>query len=413
MANPDFPAPRERSEWWGGVRGGGQFAKPSPQPGLHGYAMLRRPSPPLRGGTGNLVYTRLLFCIAVTFFAAAALAFVAPARADEPYYKGKTLTLLINFAVGGPADVEGRLFAKYIGRHIAGNPSVVVQNMEGAGGVVGAKYLGAVAPKDGTIVGYFTGTGFMYALDPSRFNPDFESYGFVAIQGGDTVAYVRTDVPPGLKEATDIVKAEGLIAGGLSADSSKDVRTRLALDMLGVKYKYVTGYRSSAPARLAFERGEINLFAESTPSYRSIVIPDLIDRGKAIALWYDANDPSKPSSQMAGLSILPFPALYQKIKGAPPAGSLWDNYRAINAIDGAMLRLICFPPGTPPAARDALAAAIVALGTDKDHAAEAMRTIGFVPDWQAGPHVQQDVRSILSMPADVRNFLNNYIKASK
>lgn len=335
-----------------------------------------------------------------------------PARADQPFYAGKQLTLLINFAVGGPADVEGRLFAKYIGRHIAGHPTVVVQNMEGAGGVVGAKYLGSVAPKDGSMVGYFTGTGFMYALDPSRFNPALTSYDFVAIQGGATVTYARTDVPPGLKSPADIVKAQGLIAGGLSADSSKDVRVRLALDLLGVKYKYVTGYRSSAPARLAFQRGEINVFAESTPSYRSIVVPDLVERGQAIALWYDSADPAKPSSQMEGLPILPFPAVYQTIKGAPPSGPVWDNYRAINALDGAMLRMICFPPGTPPAAHAALAAAIVALNADKDHAAEAMRTIGFVPEWQAGTGVQQDVQSLLAMPAGERSFLNAYIKAA-
>ncbi len=349
--------------------------------------------------------------IALALLALSALALTSTAYADEPFYKGKQLTLLINFAVGGPADVEGRLFAKYIGRHIPGHPSVLVENMDGAGGVVGAKYLGAVAPKDGTMVGYFTGTGFIYALDPSRFNPDFISYGFVAIQGGATVNYARTDVPPGLKIATDIVKAKGLIAGGLSVDTSKDVRLRLALDMLGTKYKYVTGYRSSAPARLAFQRGEINIFSESTPSYRSIVIPDLVDKGEAIPLWYDA-DYSKPSSQMAGLSILQYPELYRKIKGALPSGPLWDNYRAINAIDGAMLRMICFPPGTPAAARDALMAAIVALNADKDHAAEAMRTIGFVPEWQAGPDVQQSVQSVLAIPAGVRNFLNGYIKAA-
>jgi tripartite-type tricarboxylate transporter receptor subunit TctC len=358
-------------------------------------------------GEEMILLRKLVLLAALVSIAAA-----APARANEPFYKGKTLTLLINFAVGGPADVEGRLFAKYIGRYIAGRPNVVVQNMEGAGGVVGAKYLGAVAPKDGTMVGYFTGTGFMYALDPSRFNPDFESYRFVAIQGGATVAYARTDVPPGLKAATDVAKAQGLIVGGLSADSSKDIRVRLALDLLGLKYRYVTGYRSSAPARLAFERGEINVFAESTPSYRSIVVPDLIDRGRAIPLWYDSSDSAHPSSQMAGLPILPFDALYRKIKGVPPAGALWDNYRAINTIDGAMLRMICFPPGTPEAARDALAAGIVALNADKDYAADAMHTIGFVPQWQAGPHMQRAVQSILSMPPDVRRFLNGYIKAA-
>jgi tripartite-type tricarboxylate transporter receptor subunit TctC len=337
---------------------------------------------------------------------------LSPARADEPFYKNKRLTLLINFAVGGPADVEGRLFAKYIGRHIAGEPAVLVQNMDGAGGVVGAKYLGAAAPRDGTMVGYFTGTGFIYALDPSRFDPDFLSYGFVAIQGGATVNYVRSDVPPGMKIATDIVNAKGLIVGGLSVDTSKDIRTRLVLDMLGIKYKYVTGYRSSAPARLAFERGEINMFSESTPSYRSIVLPDLIERGRAIALWYDAGDSPAAAAQMEGLPILPVAELYKKIKGAPPSGVLRDNYHAINAIEGAMLRMICFPPGTPAAARDALAAAVAALNSDKDHAAEAMRTIGFVPQWQVGPDVKETVRSILAMPPSVRSFLADYIKAA-
>jgi hypothetical protein len=334
------------------------------------------------------------------------------ASADEPFYAGKRLTLLINFAAGGPADVEGRLFAKYIGRHIAGAPGVLVQNMDGAGGIVGAKYLGAVAPRDGTVVGYFTGTGFIYALDPSRFDPDFRSYGFVAIQGGATVSYARSDVPPGLKTAADIVGAQGLVAGGLSVDTSKDVRMRLALDLLGVKYKYVTGYRSSAPARLAFEKGEINIFSESTPSYRSIVVPDLIAPGKAIPLWYDSSDASQPSSQMAGLAVQPFDAVFREIKSAPPSGPLWDNYKAINAIDGAMLRVICFPPGAPAVARDALAAGVAALNGDRDHAAEAMRTIGFVPEWRVGPGLEQTVQSTLALPPAARSSIADYIKAA-
>jgi tripartite-type tricarboxylate transporter receptor subunit TctC len=350
--------------------------------------------------------------VVLTILALVLLALINAAYADEPFYKNKRLTLLINFAIGGPADVEGRLFAKYIGRHIPGEPSVLVQNMDGAGGIVGAKYLGAVAPKDGSIVGYFTGTGFIYALDPSRFDPDFLSYGFVAIQGGATVAYARTDVSPGMKTATDIVKAQGLIVGGLSVDTSKDVRLRLALDLLGVKYKYVTGYRSSAPARLAFQRREINIFAESAPSYRSIVVPDLIDRGEAIPVWYDSGDFSHPSPQMAGLSVLPYDQLFQKIEGKPPSGQLWDILQSVNTIEGAMLRMICFPPGTPPEARKALADAIAKLNGDKDHAAEAMSTIGFVPEWQVGPDMNQTVRSVLSMRPEVRSFLIDYIKAA-
>src|SRR5437660_318169 len=105
---------------------------------------------------------RVLLCVCT-----ALLAFALFAAAEaEPFYRGKRLTLLINFAAGGPTDIEGRLFAKHIARHIEGEPNIVIQNMEGAGGVVGAKYLGEVAPRDGSMAGYFTGTGFIYALDP-------------------------------------------------------------------------------------------------------------------------------------------------------------------------------------------------------------------------------------------------------
>lgn len=173
----------------------------------------------------------------------ALLAIASNAFADDAFYKGKRLTILINFASGGPTDIEGRLFAKHLTRHIDGQPSIVIQNMEGAGGIVGAKYLGEVAPRDGTMAGYFTGTAFMYALDPERFRVDFKTYEFVGYQPGNVVYYVRTDLTPGMKAGADILKAQGLVAGGLAVDSSKDLLIRTTLDLLGVPYKYVTGYR--------------------------------------------------------------------------------------------------------------------------------------------------------------------------
>src|SRR5919201_2676746 len=217
----------------------------------------------------------------------AALTCISHAAADEAFYNGKRLTLIINFAAGGPTDIEGRLFAKHLVKHIGGNPSIVVQNMDGAGGMVGAGYLGEVAPKDGTTLGYFTGSAWRYANNPERFRVDFRSYEFVAYQPGTSVAYMRTDVPPGIKEPTDIVKATGVVAGGLGAENSKDLLLRLALDMLGVPYKYVTSYRGSQAARLALQPNEINVYAESPPSYRAVVAPSLVKDGTAIAVWYD------------------------------------------------------------------------------------------------------------------------------
>jgi tripartite-type tricarboxylate transporter receptor subunit TctC len=76
-----------------------------------------------------------------------------PVLAQEAFYKDKRLTVLVNYAAGGPTDVEGRLFAKYLARYLDGAPNVIVQNMDGAGGLVGNKYLGEVAPRDGMMVG--------------------------------------------------------------------------------------------------------------------------------------------------------------------------------------------------------------------------------------------------------------------
>jgi tripartite-type tricarboxylate transporter receptor subunit TctC len=98
---------------------------------------------------------------------------VTAAAAQQPYYKGKRISVLINFAAGGPADIESRIFAKHLVKHIDGAPNLVIQNMDGAGGLIGAQYLGEVAAKDGTVLGALTGTAWIYASDPARWRVDF------------------------------------------------------------------------------------------------------------------------------------------------------------------------------------------------------------------------------------------------
>jgi tripartite-type tricarboxylate transporter receptor subunit TctC len=338
---------------------------------------------------------------------------VIDAVAQQPYYKGKRLTVLINFAAGGPTDLEGRLFAKYLGRHIDGQPNVIVQNMDGAGGVVGAQYVGEVAPKDGTVMGYFAGTSWVYVSDPERWRVDFKSYEFLAYQPGTTVHFARTDIAPGLKTPADIVKAQNLIAGGLSIDTSKDLRLRMGLDMLGVPYKYVTGYRSSAPARIALQRGEINMFSESPPSYRALVVPALVDNGQAIPIWWDdthADGNPPPQKQMEGLSVPTFPQLHMQIKGTKPAGQLWDAYKTIFEINSTLQRLLALPPGTPRAAYEALSRAIERLNNDKEFAAEAMKVIQFVPEYPTAPDMSNKIRSMLVASPEMRKFVNDYMR---
>ena len=338
------------------------------------------------------------------------------ARADNLHYKGKRLTVLVNFTAGGPTDIEGRLFAKHLADHIEGRPQVIVQNMDGAGGMIGAGYLGEVAAKDGTMLGYFTGTAWRYANDPERFRVDFKTYEFLAYQPGSTVYYARTDVPPGLKEAADIVKAQGLVAGGLGAENAKDLLIRLALDMLGVPYRYVTPFPGSQAARLALQRNEINFYSESPPSYRAVIAPSLVKEGTVLPIFFDPDyngESLKISKQVEGLPILPFQELYRKIKGSLPSGQLWDAYLTVLSINSAMQRTIVLPPNSPPAAVAALREAIAELNNDKDYADEAVRTLGYAPEWVAGEGTNAQVRRALSITPQMRAFIANYVKSAK
>jgi putative tricarboxylic transport membrane protein len=263
------------------------------------------------------------------------------------------------------------------------------------------------------MAGYFTGTAFIYALDPERFRVDFKTYEFVATQAGTTVHFVRTDVPPGMKDATDIVKAKGLIGGGLSVDTSKDLRMRLAFDMLGIPYKYVTGYRSSPAARLALQRGEINFFSESPPSYRGVIEPSMVRTGEVIPVFYD---PSYDGVNFGvphpvkGLAILPLHELYRKIKGTMPSGQLWDIYKSLISADGIIQRMIVMPPGAPKAAVEAIRAAIPRLNADKLYGEEAEKAFGFVPQWEASPDTNKVAQGALTVRPEVRTFLTDYMK---
>jgi hypothetical protein len=343
----------------------------------------------------------------------------APAAAADPFYKGKRLTVLINFAPGGPSDIEGRLLAKHIVKHIEGAPQIVVQNRDGAGGLVGTNYVGEVGPRDGSMVGFFTGAAWKYVMEPDKYPVDFRTFEFIGFQPGGAVYYIRSDTDPGLRQASDLLKTKGLVAGGLAVESSKDLLIRLTLTMLGVPHKYITGFRSSVTARLAVQRGEINLHSESTPAYFAVVEPTLVKNGTVIPVYYDPYYDSAQSTTfrvpdvMKGSAIESFQAFYKRTKGGEPSGQLWDAYRTNLAVDGSMLRTIAMPPGSPQAAQDALRAALAKLNTDKDYAADSMKTMHFVPHYETGADINARVRRALTVSPEMRSFVRSYMRGGK
>jgi tripartite-type tricarboxylate transporter receptor subunit TctC len=343
----------------------------------------------------------------------AALAFCCnSAGAQQPLYAGKHLTILVNYDTGGPTDIEARLLSRHLGRHIAGNPSITVRNMAGASGLNGTRYLGEIAPRDGMTVGYFTGSAHRHIISPKHFNVDFRTYEFVAVLPSTRVHFMRTDVRPGIKRPADVVKSENIVVGGLGPRQPKDMAMRLTLDMLNVRYSYVTSYNSSAQGLNALLRGEINYYADSPTLYKTRIAPE-VKAGRLIPLFYDPAFDGKsfsvPSS-MKDHAILPFHELYKSIKGAAPGGKLWEAYKSLLLINSTMYRIVALPPGAPREAVDALRAAFAGLVSDQAYAAEAIKLTGDVPQYVTGARLNEDVRAGLSSTPEFKAFMDAYGK---
>ena len=340
-----------------------------------------------------------------------ASAFMTRSFAEDAFYKGKQVTILVNFAPGGPTDVEGRLFTRAITPHLAGNPLVIVRNMDGAGGMTGANYLGEVAPRDGTYIGYFSSVAWLYSVMPSQRRVALDQYDFIAYQPGTAIHYMRTDVKPGIKSVDQIQSAQDLVVGGLSRDNAKDVMMRLALDMLGVHYKYVTAYTGSQGVRMALQRGEVNYYAESPAVYRTLIEP-LVKEGQVLPLYYDPGYEGQAfyvPKQVQGLGIPSFLDVYRKLKGSDPSGELWESYLAALSVNNATQRIVVLPPHSPPAAVAALQAAIHAMQNDPAYIADATKAFGYVPEYVAEPSTSDRVRSMLNVKPDIQKFMQGYM----
>jgi hypothetical protein len=342
-----------------------------------------------------------------------AIATTSPALAQEPFYSGKRLTLLVNFDAGSATDIDARIFARHFIKHIEGAPQLIIQNMPGGGGANGTMFLGEVAPKDGSMVGFLTATAWNFAAEPERFRVDFKTYEHIGFTGGTAVYYMRKDVPPGINTPTDIVKAKGLISGGVNARTGRDISIRLTLDILGVPFRHVTGYGSGERARLALQRQEIHFYSDTTPGYRGAVEGTLVKDGTVIPLWYDPHWDGKTfsvSKQVEGLPIKAYHDVYQEIFGKMPSGPLWESYLALITLNGAMQRILSLPPGAPPAAVAALKAALERLNHDKDYHADALKTLGFIPEYYAGNDAASQIRNALTVKPEIRKFVADYIQ---
>jgi tripartite-type tricarboxylate transporter receptor subunit TctC len=290
--------------------------------------------------------------------AALALGTVAgPAQAQSvaDFYRGRNVTLVIGFSVGGGYDLYARLLARHLGRHIPGTPNIVPQNREGAGSERAVLYLYNAAPKDGTVIGTFSRS---MAVAPLLAGAPFDAtrLSWLGSISSDVSVCMTWHTSP-IKTYTDML-AKPFTMGGLGKDADPDIFANTLRNVFGAKLKLVSGYPGTNDATLAMERGEVNGVCGISWSTAKARHTDWMKAGKV-------NMPVQFGLRKEP-DIADVPAATDLVKDDTQARTL----RLILA-GQAMARPYAAPPGIPQDRRRALIAAFDATMQDPEFLADA------------------------------------------
>jgi len=301
---------------------------------------------------------RVLMCAMWASAAALAAALAtqsARSAGVEEFYRGKTVSLLIGYSVGGGYDAYGRLLARHFGKHLPGNPNVVPQNMSGAGSLKAANYLYSVAPKDGSVIGTFSRSqGIAPLLDKAEFDSTkFTWLGSVTDEV--SLCVTRHDAPA--KTFSELLVTPATF-GGEGAGSDPNIFALLYRNVFGAKIKIVTGYPGTNEIHLATERGEVDGLCGLSWSTLKGRYPHWLKDKKANILV------------QAGIKKQP------ELPDVPSASELAkqaDQRQILQLmlIGQAMARPFAAPPGIPADRKAALIAAFERTTKDPDFLAEA------------------------------------------
>ena len=185
----------------------------------------------------------------------------------EPFYKGKTLRVIVGFSPGGAYDIWARMIAKHLGRYIPGNPILTVQNMPGAGSITAANYLTSVAKPDGLTIGLIASAlYFDQMIGRTEVNFSWSKLTWIGTpERTSEMLYMRSDAP--FKTIDDLRQASEAPRCGSSGIGSNYYFPKLLEDAIGAKFNVVVGYQGAADIDLAVEKGEMHCRAGTLSSF--------------------------------------------------------------------------------------------------------------------------------------------------
>ena len=304
------------------------------------------------------------------------------------------MSVIIGFGAGGGYDMWGRLIARHIGRHLPGKPTVIAQNMPGAGSFVAASYIYNAAPKDGTVFGIIArdaALGPLTGAPGARFDATKLSWlGTPAKETNVCMAYHTAQV----KTVRDLYEKQ-LILGDTGPGTGTRSFPLVLSSILGMKFKNVGGFKSSAEVFLAMERGEVEGFCESLDSVKSRK-PDWIPAKKVHLLFQGGAEPNP------------------EIKDVPFVRDLarTDENRQIIEflyVGQGIGRPFVAPPDLPPERLRMLREAFTATMKDAEFVADVKRN-KFELDPGDGDHLAALINKIYATPKPIIERVGNLIQ---
>jgi tripartite-type tricarboxylate transporter receptor subunit TctC len=319
---------------------------------------------------------------------ALAASFLDQAKADAvaDFYHGRTVTLFVGYSVGGGYDNYARVLARHLGNHIPGNPSVLPQNMPGAGSLRALNYLYNAAPKDGSAIGTF-GRGL--AMEPliGSSPTQFDARKLLWLgSGSDEISLCGTWHASRIKSWNDM-QTVPFTVGGEGSGSDPDIFAAMMKNVFGVKLRIVSGYPGSAEVALAVERGEVDGRCGWSLSSLRQMRPD----------WL----PTRQFKPIVQLNLTKSPELPEVPAITELATS--ETQRQILKLvlsRQSMARPFAAPPGLPADRAAALRAAFDRTMADQEFIAEA-KAAGLEVNPVSGVEIERLVGELYQTPPDV------------
>jgi Tripartite tricarboxylate transporter family receptor len=339
----------------------------------------------------------------------AALASAFPNSAGAQLYKGRTITMIVNYPAGGPTDLEGRIVAQHLPAHIPGRPTVVIKNVGGAGGIIGGNQLGEAAP-NGETIGFFTLDINAQLVGNTAIRTNFSDFIVIAGVEGPLVVYMRKDTPPGVNVATDIMRTKDFKALSLNAQNSNTINQALMLDLLGLKYQPIPAYRGLKEVETAILQNFGQLANSSLSGWRGSVEPTM---GNIVIPLFQLAPRGKNNSypRSRALPDLPtFEEFYASVRGDKPLSGnfIYEVLRAGGDPLLAMFRVALMPPKSPDDAVAAMRSAFIDLWKDPEFLSDYSKVLKAEPILVSGSDGQEILAELGKVRREVKDFLINY-----